>query len=131
MTLASRRSRHAAWAELGTGARLFRVAHGVWGAFNLAALAHVWASALMRRRDATLAASVALLGSEGVALVIGRGDCPFGPFQARLGDPEPMFEWVLPPRAAKAAIPMLAAVTLAGFAALIVRRPARPPTPAR
>jgi hypothetical protein len=64
---------------------------------------------------------VALLGSEGVALVIGRGNCPFGPFQRSLGDSVPMFEWFLPPRAAKAAIPILAAVTLGGFAALLVR----------
>lgn len=35
-----------------------------------------------------------------------------------------MFELVLPPKAAKAAIPLLTVVTLAGFALLVVR-PAR------
>jgi hypothetical protein len=36
------------------------------------------------------------------------------PVQRRLGDPVPMFELVLPPRAAKKAVPALAAVALAG-----------------
>jgi hypothetical protein len=58
-----------------------------------------------------------------VALVIGRGNCPLGPFQARLGDPVPLFELVLPARAAKAAIPILAVVTIAGMAALVLRPP--------
>ena len=111
------------WAELGSGARLFRIAHGVWGIFNLAALSWVWRSAAVRRSDRLLVGSLALLGTEGVALVIGRGNCPFGPLQTRLGDPVPMFEWVLQPRAAKAAIPVLAIVTLAGFAALALRLP--------
>jgi hypothetical protein len=55
--------------------------------------------------------------------VIGRGNCPLGPFQARLGDPVPLFELVLPPRAAKAAIPVLFGVTVAGIAALVVLPP--------
>ena len=111
------------WSDLGIGAKIFRVAHLAWGAASLTALGYIWSSALARRRDRLLAASVAFLGIEGVALVIGRGNCPFGPFQRRLGDPVPMFELVLPPRAAKAAIRILAVVTLAGFAALVVRRP--------
>ena len=121
--LAADTTRKVRWADLGIGARLFRVAHGVWGAFNLGALAYVWVCAALRHRDRAVYASVALLGAEGAALVVGRGNCPFGPLQARLGDPEPMFEWVLPPRAAKAAIPILTAVTLAGFGALYLRRP--------
>lgn len=111
------------WSELPPGARLFRVAHGVWGAFNLAALAYVYRAAARRARDDYVIASMALLGAEGVALIIGRGDCPFGPLQARLGDPVPMFEWFLPPRAAKAAIPLLTVVSLAGFAAVALRPP--------
>jgi hypothetical protein len=35
----------------------------------------------------------------------------------------PFFELVLPPRAAKAAIPVLAVASLSGIAALILRRP--------
>jgi len=35
----------------------------------------------------------------------------------------PFFELVLPPRAAKAAVPVLALVSLGGIATLILRRP--------
>jgi hypothetical protein len=115
--------RRPSWSELPAGARLFRLAHGVWGALNLAGLAYVYRSAARRERDVYLAASMALLSAEGVALIIGRGDCPFGPFQTRLGDPVPMFEWVLPPRAAKAAVPLLTVISLVGFAAVFLRPP--------
>jgi len=68
---------------------------------------------------------MAFLSIEGVALVVGRGNCPFGTLQRRLGDPVPLFELVLPPRAAKAAIPVLTFVTVAGIAAAVFRRPRR------
>jgi hypothetical protein len=116
-------NRRISWAELPTGAKAFRVAHVAFGAVNIAGLGYIWLSAMKRRRDRWLVAFVALLCTEGVALVIGRGNCPFGPFQRSLGDPVPMFELVLPPRAAKAAIPILTVATIAGFAALVLRRP--------
>jgi hypothetical protein len=113
------------WADLPWGARAFRVAHIAWGVASLASLGYIWLSALRRRRDRLLAACIGFLSVEGIALVVGRGNCPFGPFQARLGDPVPMFELVLPPRAAKAAIPVLTLVTLAGFIAVALRAPVR------
>lgn len=116
-------NRRVTWAELDAAARLFRVAHGTWGALNLAALAWLWRSAALRARGRLLYASTALLGVEGAALIVGRGNCPFGEFQARLGDPVPMFEWGLPPRAAKAAIPLLTGVALASIAAAALRPP--------
>jgi hypothetical protein len=88
---------------------------------NLAGLGYVYWSALRGRRDRVADASVGVLLAEGAALVVGRGNCPFGPFQARLGDPVPMFEWVLPPRAAKAAIPVLWLISLLGIGALFAR----------
>jgi hypothetical protein len=87
------------------------------------ALALIWRSAIRRRRSPRLWASVAFLLAEGAALIIGRGNCPMGPRQAEWGDPVPFFELVLPKRAAKAAIPILAAVSVAGIAALVPRRP--------
>ena len=66
---------------------------------------------------------MAFLLAEGAGLVVGRGDCPMGSIQAEWGDPVPFFELVLPPRAAKAAVPILAAVSLAGITALALRRP--------
>jgi hypothetical protein len=111
------------WSELPAPALMFRVAHGVWGALNLIGLALVWRAGITRRRDKRVYASTALLLSEGAALVVGRGNCPFGPFQADLGDPVPMFEWFLPPRAAKAAIPALTFVTLGGLMVMWLRPP--------
>jgi hypothetical protein len=61
---------------------------------------------------------------EGAALAVGRGKCPLGPLQAKLGDPVPLFELVLPPRGAKAAVPVLAAASVAGIALVpYARRP--------
>jgi drug/metabolite transporter (DMT)-like permease len=110
------------WAQLSDAARAFRVAHAVWSVLGLASLAYIWASAVRRRRNRRTLAAMAFLSVEGAALVIGRGNCPFGPFQRTLGDPVPLFELVLPPRAAKAAVPVLAAVSLAGFAAVLLRK---------
>jgi hypothetical protein len=64
-----------------------------------------------------------LLLAEGVALLVGRGNCPMGRLQSDWGDPVPFFELVLPPRAAKAAVPLLAVVSIAGIAAVVLRSP--------
>jgi hypothetical protein len=68
-------------------------------------------------------AGVAFLCVEGAALVVGRGDCPVGPVQTEWGDPVPFFELVLPPGPAKAAVPVLAVVAVAGIVTLVLRRP--------
>jgi len=131
---------HPSWAQLAAAARGFRVAHAAWSVAGLSSLGYIWACALTGRRDRPLAAAVAFLSVEGVALVVGRGDCPFGPLQARLGDPVPLFELVLPPRAAKAAVPVLTGLTVAGLAVVAVRggramggrrRPQSPPAGGR
>ncbi len=92
---------------------------------GMASLGYIWLSAVTGRRDRLLAASVVSLSLEGTALVVGRGNCPFGPLQARLGDPVPLFELVLPPRAARAAIPVLVLASVAGILAVVARRPSR------
>ncbi len=91
----------------------------------MASLGYIWLSAVTRRRDRLLTASVVFLSLEAAALVVGRGNCPFGPLQTRLGDPVPLFELVMPPRAAKAAIPLLVIVTVAGLLAVGARPPRR------
>ncbi|MET1232689.1 MAG: hypothetical protein ABWY52_07550 [Candidatus Limnocylindrales bacterium] len=115
------------WSELKPAAKAFRIAHAAFAVVSMSSLAYVWLSALTRRRDRLLAGGVAVLSFEAVALVVGRGNCPFGPFQARLGDPVPLFELVLPPRAAKAAIPALAVVSVMGLLAVAARGPQLPP----
>jgi hypothetical protein len=92
---------------------------------GLASLGYIWFCAATRRRDKALAASVAFLSVEGVGLLIGGGDCPMGTVQAQMGDPVPFFELVLPPRAAKAAVPILAGASVLGIVAVVLRRPAR------
>ena len=116
---------HPSWSSLSRPARAYRVFHAAWSVAGLASLGYIWFCAITRRRDRALAASVAFLSIEGVGLLIGGGDCPMGTVQAQMGDPVPFFELVLPPRAAKAAVPILAAASIVGIAAVVLRRPAR------
>lgn len=113
------------WANLGRRAKAFRIVHTAWSVVSLASLGYIWLCASTGRRDRRLWASVAFLSLEGAGLVVGRGNCPMGPLQAQWGDPAPLFELVLPPRAAKAAVPVLAGITVAGIAIVVVRRPSR------
>ena len=109
------------WDSLPWRAKAFRLAHITWGVVAMAALTYIWTCAINGRRDRYLWASVGFLLVQGTALLVGRGNCPFGPVQRRLGDPVPMFELVLPPRAAKAAIPVLAGVSVVGMVAVALR----------
>jgi hypothetical protein len=111
------------WAELGSRARAWRLVHAAWSVAQLACLGLIFARVAGRRRDPATWASVAFLGAEGAGLLVGRGDCPMGNVQERWGDPVPFFELILPPRAAKAAVPVLAAVAIAGIAGLVLRAP--------
>jgi len=113
------------WEELTWNARAFRLAHAVIAVVELSGLAYVWVCALQRRRDRWLIAAVGTLCAQGIGIVIGRGNCPLGPLQRRLGDPTPLFELVLPRRAAKAAFPVLLVVTLSAIAAVLLRPPAK------
>ena len=113
--------RPVSWATLGPAARAFRLVHAAWSVAGLASLGYVWACAVTGRRDRLLGGSAVFLLLEGAALVVGRGNCPMGRAQAAWGDPVPFFELVLPPRAAKAAIPILAAASLVGLGALGLR----------
>jgi hypothetical protein len=113
------------WATLSRPARAYRVFHATWSVAGLASLGYIWTCAVVRRRDRPLVASIVFLSVEGAGLIVGGGDCPMGPVQEQLGDPVPFFELVLPPRAAKAAVPILAAASVAGFIAVALRPPGR------
>jgi hypothetical protein len=117
------RRRRPGWADLPVRARAWRVAHAAWSIVQLACLGRIWLAVIDRRRTPAVWASVAMLTAEGGALVIGRGDCPVGPLQEAMGDPVPFFELVLPPRAAKAAVPMLTVVAATAIAMLLLRAP--------
>jgi hypothetical protein len=110
-------------AKLSRAAMSFRAFHTAIAAEQLLAIAYVWWSAITGRRDRLLRIAVATLIGEGVLVAANRGDCPLGGLQERLGDPVPLFELVLSPRAAKRAVPTLGAITAAGLVLLVVRGP--------
>jgi len=89
----------------------------------MASLSYIWLSAVRRRRDRWLAVSIGFLSIEGAGLLVSGGDCPAGGLQREWGDPEPFFELLLPPRAARAAVPILAGASVLGVAAVMLRRP--------
>jgi hypothetical protein len=87
----------------------------------LLAIGHVWWCALTRRRGPLLRACVCALLGEGIFVAANHGDCPLGPLQQRLDDPVPLFELILPRRAARLAVPVLGAVTVGGLLLLPIR----------
>ena len=101
----------------------FRAVHAVIAIGFLSAIGYVWWCALSGRRDRLLRVAVSSLAAEGALVAANHGDCPLGPLQQRVHDPTPLFELVLPRRAARLAVPALGAVALAGVA--LLARPTR------
>ena len=110
-------------ASLRGPARAMRVVHEAIAVGELLCLAYIWICAISRRRGRLLHACVVVLVGEGAGLVVGRGKCPLGPLQRRLGDPVPLFVLWLGPRAARRAVPLLVGLSAAGLVALVCRRP--------
>ena len=108
-------------APLSPVAIAFRTVHTAIAVWFLGSIAYVWWCALSGRRDALLRVAAGSLVVEGVAVSANHGDCPLGPLQDRFGDPVPLFELVLSPRAAKLAVPTLGGVTSAGLLLLAAR----------
>ena len=117
----ARGRRHVPTSELSRAALAFRTFHAAIAAQQLLAIAYVWWCALTGRRDRQLRIAVATLLGEGVLVTANHGDCPLGGLQERLGDPVPLFELVLSPRAAKRAVPTLGAIAGAGLVLLVAR----------
>lgn len=107
--------------KLSRAALAFRAFHAAIAIEQLLAIAYVWWCALSERRDRLLCISAASLIGEGVLVAANHGDCPLGGLQERIGDPVPLFELVLSPRAAKRAVPTLGAISAAGLALLVAR----------
>jgi len=109
--------------RLAGGALALRAGHVAVALVEIACLGYVWSCALTGHRDRLLTGAIGVLGAEGAGLVAGRGNCPLGPLQQRLGDPVPLFELVLPPVWARRAIPILTGVAAVGVA--LALRPVR------
>jgi hypothetical protein len=103
----------------------FRALHAAIAASFLLAIAYVWWCALTGRRGPALRVAVAALVGEGILVTANGGDCPLGFVQDRVGDPVPLFELFLSPRAARKAVPVLGAVAALGVA-FLVRGPRLP-----
>jgi hypothetical protein len=88
----------------------WRVAHSLITVGFLSSIAYVWWCAISYRRGPLLRAAVAALVAEGFLVTANQGDCPLGPLGDRLGDDVPLFELVLPPKAARLAVPVLGAI---------------------
>jgi len=101
---------------------IWRAAHGSIAVALLAAIAHVWRCALTGRRDRWLQVAVVALAAEGTVVGLNGGDCPLGPIGERVGDEVPLFELVLPPRAAKLAVPVLGVVAAVPIAIIAAGR---------
>jgi hypothetical protein len=112
--------------RLPAAARAFRCAHAGIAAGFLGAIGYVWWCGLTGRRGPLVHAATTALIAEGALVAANHGDCPLGGLQERLGDTVPLFELVLPPRAARLAVPMLGAVAACGIA-LTWRNAARTP----
>ena len=89
--------------------------------FFVACIAAVYVAAVRARVDAVTVVALAALGVECILVLACGGNCPLGPAFRRLGDEKPFFELLLPPRAAKLAVPVLGAVAVGGGVALAVR----------
>jgi hypothetical protein len=100
---------------------VWRTAHALIATGFLAAIGYVWWCALTGRRGRLLQPAIAALAGEGVLVAANRGDCPLGRLGDRIGDPVPLFELVLSPRAARRAVPALGALTAVGLALLAAR----------
>ena len=107
--------------RLTPAALALRTAHAGIAFVEIASLGSVWHAALTGRRGRHLDAAAGLLVAEGAALVVGHGNCPLGPLQQRVGDPTPLFELVLPPRAARLAVPLLSGVAVTGLLIAVKR----------
>lgn len=107
--------------SLSPAALAFRGAHAVIAVGFLLAIAHVWWCALTGRRGPLLRVAIVALTTEGTLVAVNGGDCPLGSLQGRTGDPTPLFELVLSPRAAKGAVPVLGAVAALGIGLVAAR----------
>ncbi|MFN8162340.1 MAG: hypothetical protein U0R26_00600 [Solirubrobacterales bacterium] len=103
----------------------WRSAHAAIALAFLGSIGYVWWCALTGRRGRLLRPAVAALVAEAGLVAANRGDCPLGNIGERIGDPVPLFRLVLPPTAARRAVPVLGLVTAAGLLLLAAREPRR------
>ena len=100
---------------------VWRGVHALIAVGFLCSIAYIWWCAISGRRGPLLRYSIGALAAEGLLVAANHGDCPLGPLGDRIGDPVPLFDLVVPPRAARLAVPVLGAVASAGVILLAIR----------
>jgi hypothetical protein len=98
-----------------------RVAHGLISLAFLCCIAVLYIDAWRASVDVVTIVALAALGVEGVLVLASRGSCPLEPLFRELGDETPLFELLLPPRAAELAVPALGAASALGAVLLGIR----------
>jgi hypothetical protein len=103
-------------------AYILRIVHGATAVYFVGCLAYLYVAVVSDRYDGWFWLALVSLGLEGLAVfVLNHGDCPLIYLQRRVGDDKPFFELVLPPRAAKRAIPVLTMIAWLAVALLGLR----------
>jgi hypothetical protein len=99
---------------------LIRTIHGLLSAFFLACIGFVYYAVIADVDSPLVIAAAGALILEGLVVALNGGDCPLGGIHRRYGDEKAFFELVLPPRAAKLAVPVLGTVTAVGIVLVFV-----------
>jgi len=99
---------------------LIRTIHGLLSAFFLACIAFVYYAAIADVNSPLAFAAAGALVLEGAVVALNGGDCPLGGIHRRYGDEKAFFELLMPPKAAKLAVPVLGTVTALGIVLLVI-----------
>ncbi len=98
-----------------------RVAHGLISLAFLCCIAVLYIDAWRGSVNTVTLAALTALWVEGVLVLKSGGSCPLEPLFRKLGDDTPLFELLLPPRAAERAVPVLGVASTLGAVLLGVR----------
>ena len=100
-----------------------RIFHGVLTIFFALCLLYLFIVGFTGSVDKTLfTIAIISLAAEGIAVfAFNQGNCPLIHVQKKIGDEKPFFELFLPPKQAKLAIPVFAALTIIALALILLR----------
>ncbi|HEX7963917.1 MAG TPA: hypothetical protein VF466_05005 [Candidatus Saccharimonadales bacterium] len=101
----------------------FRLFHGILSIYFIGCLIYLYFVGIaMRVNDALFTIVLLSVMGEGIAVYIfNGGDCPLIHVGRKIGDEKAFFELLLPPKAAKIALPFFAVLTLLAITLLLLR----------
>jgi hypothetical protein len=100
-----------------------RIFHGALTVYFTLCLAYLFiVAATGEVNSALFTVAILSLAIEGVLVfALNNGDCPLIHLQRSMGDTTPFFELLFPPRLAKQAIPLFAALTIVAILVILLR----------